>query len=125
MNFLVIDSSLNKICFFSKFNNNCYNKSYESTKNNYDQFSVLLFAFLRENNINLDNIGHLFVNHGPGNFSGIRISIATAKGLAITNKLDLYGFNSNDLKNMNYLEIIDLYDKGKLKKNLIKPHYLS
>jgi len=125
MNFLVIDSSLNKICFFSKFNNYCYNKTYESTKSNYDQFSVLLFEFLKENNINLDKIGHLFVNHGPGNFSGIRISIATAKGLAITNKLDLYGFNSGDLKDMNYLDIIDLYDKGRLKKNLIKPHYLS
>ena len=125
MNFLVIDSSLNKICFFSKFNNYCYNKTYESTKSNYDQFSVLLFEFLKENNINLDKIGHLFVNHGPGNFSGIRISIATAKGLAITNKLDLYGFNSKDLKDMNYLDIIDLYDKGRLKKNLIKPHYLS
>ena len=125
MNFLVIDSSLNKICFFSKFNNKLYKKIHESTKNNYDKFSVLLFSFFKENNINLRKIDNLFINHGPGNFSGIRVSIATAKGLAITNKLDLYGFGPEDLKDRNYLNIIDLYKKGKLKKNLIKPHYLS
>ena len=85
--------------------------------------AVLLFEFLKENNINLDKIAHLFVNHGPGNFSGIRISIATAKGLAITNKLDLYGFNSDHVINQNYAKIIDLFNKGVLIKNLIKPHY--
>ena len=29
--------------------------------------------------------------------------------------LDLYGFSSEDLKDMNYLNIIELYKKGKLK----------
>ena len=65
------------------------------------------------------------MNQGPGSFSGIRTSIAVAKGLSITNKLNLYGFNSYDLKNMNYMNIIFLYKKGHLTKNLIKPLYLS
>ena len=106
MNFLIIDGASDKICFFSHFNNNSYSKSFESSKNNYDKFSILLFDFLKQNNINLGKLTHLFVNQGPGSFSGIRISIAVAKGLCITNKLNLYGFNSRDLKDMNYMNII-------------------
>tara|TARA_B100001105_G_C22362242_1_gene430881 strand:+ start:1089 stop:1466 length:378 start_codon:yes stop_codon:yes gene_type:complete len=125
MNFLIIDGASDKICFFSHFNNNSYSKSFESSKNNYDKFSILLFDFLKQNCINLAKLTHLFVNQGPGSFSGIRTSIAVAKGLSITNKLSLYGFNSYDLKDMNYMNIILLYQKGHLTKKLIKPLYLS
>ena len=125
MNFLVIDGASDKIYFFSHFNNNSYNQSFESSKNNYEKFSILLFDFLNQNNINLSKISHLFVNQGPGRFSGIRTSIAVAKGLSITNKLDLYGFSSNDLNNMDYMDVVSLYEKGRLKKNLIKPLYIS
>ena len=125
MNFLVIDGALDKIYFFSHFNNNSYNQSFESSKNNYEKFSILLFDFLYQNNINLTKISHLFVNQGPGSFSGIRTSIAVAKGLSITNKLNLYGFSSNDLNNMDYMNVVSLYEKGRLTKNLIKPLYIS
>ena len=125
MNFLVIDGASDKIYFFSHFNNNSYNQSFESSKNNYEKFSILLFDFLNQNNINLTKISHLFVNQGPGSFSGIRTSIAVAKGLSITNKLNLYGFSSNDLNNMDYTNVVSLYKKGRLTKNLIKPLYIS
>ena len=72
--------------------------------------SILLFNFLGKNNINLNKLSNLFVNQGPGNFSGIRTSITTAKGLSITNNLNLYGFNSDDLKKMDYMNIIFLFD---------------
>tara|TARA_B100000949_G_scaffold131232_1_gene115598 strand:+ start:221 stop:598 length:378 start_codon:yes stop_codon:yes gene_type:complete len=124
MNFLLIDGAMDKIYFFSHFNNNSYNQSFESSKNNYEKFYLLLSDFLNQNNIDLSKLRHLFVNQGPGNFSGIRTSVAVAKGLFITRKLDLYGFNSYDLKDMNYLNIILLYEKGQLVKNLIKPLYI-
>ena len=124
MNFLLIDGAMDKIYFFSHFNNNSYNQSFESSKNNYEKFYLLLSDFLNQNNIDLSKLRHLFVNQGPGNFSGIRTSVAVAKGLFITRKLDLYGFNSYDLKDMNYLDIILLYEKGQLVKNLIKPLYI-
>ena len=125
MNFLVIDGTQDKIVFFSYFNNNSYNKSFEASKNNNDKFSMLLSQFFAENNIILSKLNNVFINQGPGKFSGIRNSIAVAKALAITNKLNLYGFNSDDLKDMNYMNIIDLYEKGTLIKNLIKPIYSS
>ena len=116
---------MDKIYFFSHFNNNSYNQSFESSKNNYEKFSILLFDFLNQNNINLSKISHLFVNQGPGRFSGIRTSIAVAKGLSITNKLNLYGFSSNDINNIDYMNVVSLYEKGRLIKNLIKPLYIS
>ena len=125
MNFLVIDGTQDKINFFSHFNNNSYNKSFQFSKNNNEKFSILLFSFLKENNINLNELNNVFVNQGPGKFSGIRTSIAVAKALSITNKLNLYGFNSEELKDMNYMHIIDLYNEGRLTKNLINPVYSS
>jgi tRNA A37 threonylcarbamoyladenosine modification protein TsaB len=86
---------------------------------------ILLFNFLKENNMKINDINNIFVNQGPGKFSGIRSSIAVAKALSITNKLDLYGFNSNQVEKKNYKKILNLYEKGILKKNLIKPLYLS
>tara|TARA_B100001778_G_scaffold198274_1_gene163606 strand:- start:468 stop:845 length:378 start_codon:yes stop_codon:yes gene_type:complete len=125
MNFLVIDGTRSKVVFFSYFNNNSYNKSFEASKNNNDKFSLLLSEFFKENNINLSKLNNVFINQGPGKFSGIRNSIAVAKALAFTNKLNLYGFNSHDIKGANYMDIVDLYKKGALIKNLIKPNYSS
>ena len=56
MNFLVIDGTQDKINFFSYFNNNSYNKSFQFSKNNNEKFSTLLFSFLNENNINLNEL---------------------------------------------------------------------
>ena len=125
MNFLVIDGTQDKIKFFLHFNNNSYHKSFEASKNNNEQFSLLLFNFINENNIEASELNNIFVNQGPGKFSGIRTSIAVAKALSFTNRLNLYGFNSNDLKDLNYNNIIDLYKKELITKNLINPVYSS
>ena len=125
MNFLVIDGTQDKIKFFLHFNNNSYHKSFEASKKNNEQFSLLLFNFINENNIKASELNNIFVNQGPGKFSGIRTSIAVAKALSFTNKLNLYGFNSNDLKDLNYNNIIDLYKKELITKNLINPVYSS
>ena len=125
MNFLVIDGTQDKIKFFLHFNNNSYHKSFEASKNNNEKFSLLLFNFINENNIEASELNNIFVNQGPGKFSGIRTSIAVAKALSFINRLNLYGFNSNDLKDMNYENVVDLCKKGALTKNLINPVYSS
>ena len=123
MNFLIIDGTQDKINFFSIFNNNSYHKTIKPSKNNSEKFSVMRFDFFKENSINPRKLNNIFVNQGPGKFSGIRASIAIAKALSVTNTLNLYGFNSEDLKGSNYENVIDLFEKGMLTKNLIKPIY--
>ena len=125
MNFLIIDGSQDKINFFSKFNNSSYHKTIEASKNNNEKFSIELFKFFNENTINPSELNNIFVNQGPGKFSGIRTSISVAKALSVTKDINLYGFNSKDLKDNNYMNIIELYEKGLLIKNLIKPVYSS
>ena len=125
MNFLVIDGAQDKINFFSIFNNNSYHKTIKANKNNNEKLSIELFKFFDENSIKQSELKHIIVNQGPGKFSGIRSTIAVAKALSITNKLDLYGFNSNDLNGTNYDHVINLCKKGALTKNLINPVYSS
>ena len=125
MNFLVIDGAQDKINFFSNFNNNSYHKTIKASKNNNEKFSIELFKFFDENSIKLGQLNNIFVNQGPGKFSGIRTSISVAKALSVTKDINLYGFNSKDLKDKNYMNILELYEKGLLIKKLINPVYSS
>ena len=75
--------------------------------------------------IKIDEITNIFVNQGVGKFSGIRASLAIVKGLRFANKVDIYGYNSDQIKDHGYDKIIDLFNNGHLKKNLIKPYYSS
>ena len=125
MNNLIIDAANNKILFKIISLNKSYTSDYPNSRENFDKLSLLLFKFLEENNTKINEINNIFVNQGPGKFSGIRSSIATAKAICVTNKLNLYAFNSNQIKDNNYNKIVDLYKKGALIKNLIKPQYSS
>ena len=122
---LIIDAAADKIFFKVINDNESYTRDYPNSRENFDKFVTLLFNFLKKNKINIKEINNIFVNQGPGKFSGIRISISTAKALSFTNKLNLYGFDSELVKNQNYDKIIDLFNKGLLIKNLIKPQYSS
>ena len=122
---LIIDAAADKIFFKVINDNESYTRDYPNSRENFDKFVTLLFNFLKKNKINVKEINNIFVNQGPGKFSGIRTSISVAKALNFTNKLNLYGFDSELVKNQNYDKIIDLFNKGLLIKNLIKPQYSS
>ena len=122
---LIIDAAADKIFFKVINDNKSYTSDYPNSRENFDKFVTLLFNFLKKNKINIKAINNIFVNQGPGKFSGIRTSISAAKALSLTNKLNLYGFDSELVKNQNYDKIIDLFNKGLLIKNLIKPQYSS
>ena len=125
MNNLIIDAATDKILFKIIAEKESYTSEFPNDRENFDKFAQLLFRFLEKNNILIKDIENIFINQGPGKFSGIRTSIAIAKAISVTNNLDLYGFSSNQVLDKNYKEIIDLYKGGVLKKNLIKPIYSS
>ena len=125
MNNLIIDAATDKIFFKIIINKESYTSDHPNSRENFDNFAQLLFSFLKENKTSIEEINNIFVNQGPGKFSGIRISVSIVKALSVTNKLNLYGFNSKQVKNCDYNKIVDLFNKGLLTKNLIKPQYLS
>ncbi len=123
MNFLIIDAASDTVYFFLYYNNKSYSKSFLASKINFEKITSILFKFLKVNNIHLKKINNILVNQGPGRFSSLRISIAITKAISVSNNIDFYGFNGNDLKDNNYLNIIKLFKKGYYKKNLIKTVY--
>jgi len=120
---LIIDAANDKIFFKTITGKESYTSEYPNNRENFDNFVILLFKFLNENEINVKELDNVFVNQGPGKFSGIRTSISVAKALCFANKLNLYGFCSKDSNGQNYDKIIDLYKKGVLIKDLIKIQY--
>ena len=122
---LIIDAGKDKIYFNIISSNKSYTSEYLNNRKNFDKLVTLLFEFLNSRSIKIDEITNIFVNQGAGNFSGIRASLAIVKGLQFANNLDIYGFNSDQIRGNNYEILIDLFKNGLLKKNLIKPHYSS
>ncbi len=122
---LIINAGKDKIFFNIISNNKSYTSEYVNNRKNFDKLVLLLFEFLNSKSIKIDEITNIFVNQGIGKFSGIRASLAIVKGLGFANKVDIYGFNSDQIQNNEYEKIIDLFNNGLLKKNLIKPYYSS
>ena len=122
---LIIDATKEEIFFSVITDSQSYTTTYINSRENFDRFIDYLLIFFKKYNIELKDIEKIFVNQGPGKLSSIRTSISAAKALSFTNKLNLYGFNSEYVKNQNYDKIIDLFNKGHLIKNLIKPQYSS
>ena len=128
MNKLIIDFASEKIFLIIITNDDIYNITEENTKINYEKLTLIVRNFLHSNNLKLEDINKMYVNRGPGSFAGIRNSLSFAKALYVSRRIDYYCYSFNDFKDqkdIKYVDIPNLCDKFKIKKNLIKPIYLS
>ena len=94
MNFLSIDCSTDIGSLFVKTKNKTFSKILQSDKSNNDLLMKQILDFFKENKLKFDDISQVFVNQGPGNFSGLRGSLAIAKGVSIAKNLNLFGYNT-------------------------------
>ncbi len=94
MNFLSIDCSTDIGSLFVKTKNKTFSKILQSDKSNNDLLMKQILDFFKENNLKFDDISKIFVNQGPGNFSGLRGSLAIAKGVSLSKNLSLFGYNT-------------------------------
>ena len=94
MNFLSIDCSTDIGSLFVKAKNKTFSQVLQSDKSNNDLLMKQILDFFKEHNIKFDDISNIFVNQGPGNFSGLRGSLAIAKGVSLANNLNLFGYNT-------------------------------
>ena len=103
-NFLVLDfTRLNKNIFF-KFKDKFYINKIETDSNNNQEIIDDILNLIQGTNIKTKEKFDVLVNLGPGSFSGIRISLAVAKGIKLIKKVNLFGFNSFILNAAPYLE---------------------
>ena len=128
MNKLVIDAVNENIFLVIISNDNIYNVRHENSKTNYEKLIVLIHDFLNSKNLKMNDISSLYVNRGPGSFAGIRNSLSIVKAIHLSKKIDYYCYSFQDfigIKEIKYENIPILCDKFEIKKNLIKPIYIS
>ena len=128
MNKLIIDVVSEKIFLMIITKDDIYNITKENTKINYEKLTLIIKDFLNSNSLKIDDINKIYVNRGPGSFAGIRNSLSVVKAFNVAKKIDYYCYSFDDFKdeiNVKYEDIPNLCDKFKIKKNLIKPVYLS
>ena len=94
MNFLSIDCSTDIGSLFVKTKNKTFSKVLQSDKFNNDLLMKQILDFFNKHNLKFDDISKIFVNQGPGNFSALRGSLATAKGICLSKNLNLFGYNT-------------------------------
>ncbi len=120
---LIIDAAKEEVFFSIITNSKSYTTSYINSRENFDKFMEILLAFFKKNKIKLKDIEKIFVNQGPGKLLNIRTSIATAKAIALSKNISLYGFNSKDFDDKDYKKLIKLEKNNLLNKDLIKTQY--
>ena len=107
-----------------KVNNNFYIHDFDQITGN-DLLVPSILNIIKKYKVNLGKNFSIMVNSGPGSFSSTRISLAVAKGIKISKKINLFGYKNSDLGQFNLANIELLIKKKLVQKNLIKPTYLS
>ena len=123
-NFLILNciGKNNKIGL--RVNNNFYVHPLDQKLNN-DQLVISILNLIKKHKVNFNSDFSILVNNGPGSFSSLRISLAVAKGIKISKKINLFGFKNDDLCQFTLANIELLIKKELVQKNLINPIYLS
>ena len=125
---LIIDAAAEKIFLTLIVDENIYTSQHENSKSNFEKLVILINELLRNNKISIEKLNKIYVNRGPGSFAGIRNSLSVVKALHLSKKIDYYCFSFQDFgrsDQIKYEDVPNLCDKFKIKKNLIKPLFLS
>ena len=124
--FLIINFTGKNNSIGLRVNNNFFLKKLQTNiRNNNESFVNNISEFIEQRKANIDKNFSIIVNIGPGSFSGIRISLAVAKGIKISKGAKLYGYKDSDLAVFNLKNIELLIQSNLIENNLIKPIYLS
>ena len=124
-NFLIISCIGKDDKLGLRINKDFFIHRFKKQKKRSDFIVSELLDFLKAHNVILDQKFTVIINQGPGSFSFTRASLAIAKGLHLSKKVQLFGYKSDDLKHFNQENIEKLISEDLIEKKLIKPIYLS
>ncbi len=124
-NFFIINFTGKNDSIGLKVDNNFFVKKLQTNIRKNDLLVNSVFGLISEKKVKIDKNFSILVNIGPGSFSGIRISIAAAKGIKIATGANIYGYKDKDLSDFNLKNIELLIKKNLIQNKLIKAIYLS
>ena len=108
-----------------KINNNFFVHDFQTKIQNNEILVSTILNLINKHKANINKDFTVLVNNGPGSFSTIRVALAVAKGIKISNNVNLFGFKDKDLLQFNLENIEVLINKNLVEKKLIKPLYFS
>jgi len=108
-----------------KMNDKFFIHDFDQKVNKNDELVLYILNLVKKYKVNINNNFSILVNKGPGSFSSIRVSLAIARGIKISKKINLYGYKNTDLGQFKLANIELLIKKNLMQKNLIKPLYMS
>ena len=123
--FLIINCTGKNDKIGLKINNNFFIHNFQTKIKNNEILVSTILNFTNKHKANIDKDFTVLVNNGPGSFSTIRVALAVAKGIKISNNVNLFGFKDEDLLQFNLENIEVLINKNLIENNLIKPLYFS
>ena len=124
-NFLILNCIGKNDKIGIKINGKFFIHDFDQKVNKNDELVLYILNLVKKYKVNINNNFSILVNKGPGSFSSIRVSLAIARGIKISKKINLYGYKNTDLSQFNLANIDLLIKKNLIQKNLIKPLYIS
>ena len=88
-----------------KVNDNFFIHDFNFKTKNNDQLVISILNLIKKHKVNFNEKFSILVNYGPGSFSSMRVSIAVAKGIKLTKKINFFGFKDTDLVQFNLANI--------------------
>jgi len=123
--FLIINCTGKNDKIGLKVNNNFFIHNFQTKIKNNEILVSTILNLTNKHKANVDKNFSILINNGPGSFSTIRVALSIAKGIKISNNVQLFGFKDQDLPQFNLENIEVLINKSLIEKKLIKPLYLS
>ena len=101
--FLIINCTGKNDTIALKINNKFFLKKLQTNIIKYEALSLVILGFIKEHNVEISQKFSILVNSGPGSFSGIRISLAIAKGIKLVKNSNIFCYNNFTLNAAPYL----------------------
>jgi len=106
-----------------RVNNNFFIHDFQTKIKDKDLLVSIILNLTNKHKPNIDQDFSILVNKGPGSFSSLRSALSVAKGIIISKKAKLFGFNDSDLSQFSLENIEILINKSLIDKDRIKLLY--
>ena len=103
--FLIIDCTGRDDSIILKINNMYFTKKLQTNLIKNEILALEIANFTKKHKVKLNSDFSVFINSGPGSFSGIRISLSVIKGLKIVKNINIYSYNNFLLNAAPYLDL--------------------